>query len=94
MFGLAALLLAGSAPNDVEIRGMRHPALSPDGLRLAFAWRGDLWICPAEGGKAERVTSDPGDERKPCWSPDGLRLAYAGDANGTCCTSRPASPAA
>jgi tricorn protease len=80
---LAALLLAGSVPNDVEIRGMRHPALSPDGLRLAFAWRGDLWICPSEGGKAERVTSDPADEAKPCWSPDGRRLAYAGDAEGT-----------
>ncbi|HEX7898759.1 MAG TPA: S41 family peptidase [Planctomycetota bacterium] len=83
MFWLAVSLLAGGAPNDVEIRGMRHPALSPDGRRLAFAWRGDLWICPAEGGPAERVTTDPGDERKPCWSPDGLRLAYAGDANGT-----------
>jgi hypothetical protein len=32
-----ALLQADPEP----VRGLRHPALSPDGSRLAFSWRGD-----------------------------------------------------
>jgi len=79
LFGLALL---GAAPGGAEIRGMRHPALSPDARRLAFDWHGDLWICPAEGGPAERVTDDPADEQKPCWSPDGKSLSYSSDKAG------------
>ncbi len=79
---LAAALLLGGGSVDVELRGLRHPALSPDGRRLAFSWGGDLWVCPAAGGTAERITSDPADERKPCWSPDGRSLAFSSDAAG------------
>ena len=77
-----ALMLLGASPSAVEIRGMRHPSLSPDARRIAFDWHGDLWICPAEGGAAERVTEDPADEQKPCWSPDGKSLAYSSDRAG------------
>ncbi|HVR82888.1 MAG TPA: PDZ domain-containing protein, partial [Planctomycetota bacterium] len=79
---VCALLLLGAAPPAFEIRGMRHPALSPDGRRIAFDWHGDLWICPVEGGPAERITEDPADEEKPCWSPDGKSLAYSSDRTG------------
>lgn len=79
---LVGLTLLGAAPAGVEIRGLRHPALSPDGTRIAFDWHGDLWICPVEGGVAEHVTTDPADEQKPCWSPDGQKLAYSSDKNG------------
>jgi hypothetical protein len=47
---------------------------------------------PADGGPAERVTSDPGEERFPQWSPDGKSLTYylrdAGDRNGAYVVSR------
>jgi Tol biopolymer transport system component/C-terminal processing protease CtpA/Prc len=79
---LLALCIIGAGPSSEEIRGMRHPALSPDGTRLAFDWHGDLWICPAEGGPAERITDDPAHEQKPCWSPDGKQLAFSSDKTG------------
>ncbi len=79
----AAALLLGGGSLDVELRGLRHPALSPDGRTLAFSWGGDLWVCPAEGGTAGRITTDPADERKPCWSPDGRSIAFSSDAAGT-----------
>jgi tricorn protease len=79
---LLGLALIGATPSSTEIRGMRHPALSPDARTIAFDWHGDLWICPAEGGVAERITDDKADEQKPCWSPDGKFLAYSSDKAG------------
>jgi Tol biopolymer transport system component/C-terminal processing protease CtpA/Prc len=79
---ICALTLVGAVPSGVEIRGMRHPSLSPDARRIAFDWHGDIWICPVEGGSAERVTEDPADEQKPCWSPDGKSLCYSSDRTG------------
>lgn len=79
---LVALCLLGAAPSAMEIRGMHHPALSPDGKRIAFDWHGDVWVCPADGGAAERITDDPADEQKPAWSPDGAFLAFSSDKAG------------
>lgn len=73
---MTALLLA-----LLQVEGLRQPALSPDGSRVAFSYLGDLWVAPAEGGVAERLTDTPDDEQKPCWSPDGRSLAYSSDAN-------------
>ena len=74
--------LVPGGPAEAEIRGMKHPALSPDGARIAFSWHGDLWTCPAAGGRAERLTDDPADEQKPAWSPDGRWIAYSSDRAG------------
>jgi Tol biopolymer transport system component len=79
---LLGLCLLGAAPSALEIRGLRHPALSPDGRRIAFDWHGDIWSCPTEGGQAERLTDDPADEQKPCWSPDGTKIAFSSDKAG------------
>ncbi len=80
---LLSLLLVGAAPSaSTAIRGMRHPALSPDGRKIAFDWHGDIWVCPSEGGSAERVTEDLADEQKPCWSPDGTKIAFSSDKAG------------
>ena len=67
----------------------RQPAWSPDGKRIAFttdrspnsdlAWRSDLHVVDAAGGKPVRVTA--GDERAfghPAWSPDGKLVAVVG----------------
>lgn len=58
-----------------EVRFARYPALSPDGQRLAFAWRGDLWIAPAAGGRAQRLTVHPAVDSRPVWI-DGERLLF------------------
>jgi tricorn protease len=58
----------------------RDPAWSPDGQSIAFAAEHggefDLWIAPAKGGAARRVTSMPGDERWPSWTRDN-RLVFS-----------------
>jgi Tol biopolymer transport system component len=64
------------------VRGVMHPALSPDGTRVAFAALGDLWVMPIDGAP-QRLTSDRALDTEPAWSPDGTAIAYASDRGGS-----------
>jgi dipeptidyl aminopeptidase/acylaminoacyl peptidase len=39
----------------------------------------DLWLIPAKGGPARRLTTNPGPDWRPRWSPDGRYIAYMAD---------------
>ena len=60
----------------LEARLPRHPAPSPDGSEIAFSWQGDIWLVPAQGGEARRLTAHPAADRFPVWSPDGSLIAF------------------
>ena len=52
-------------------------ALSPDGKKVAFVARGDVFAASAkDGGDATRVTSTDAIESQPAWAPDSRRLVY------------------
>jgi tricorn protease len=58
-------------------------ALSPDGKKVAFAARGDIFAASAkDGGDAVRVTATPGAESQVSWSPDSRKLVYASERDG------------
>ncbi len=80
----ALLLIAISRPaTAMEASLPRHPAPSPDGSQIAFSWQGDLWLVPASGGDARRITAHPAAESSPVWSRDGRMLAFASDRHGS-----------
>jgi tricorn protease len=58
------------------------PALSPDGKRIAFVWRGDVWLADTAGGEAKRVTDHVELDAYPLFSPDGNWLAFSSLRNG------------
>ncbi len=49
------------------------PAWSPDGARLAYVTRGDLWVADADGSHGALLVRRASD---PDWAPDGRRLAF------------------
>ena len=57
--------------------------LAPNGGRVVFAARGDLFTLPAEHGNTRNLTQTSGaDEDHPSWSPDGKTIAYTTDGSG------------
>ncbi|MSQ14867.1 MAG: S9 family peptidase [Dehalococcoidia bacterium] len=44
--------------------------------------RNDIWIVPAQGGPARKLTQSRGPSDMARWSPDGQWVAYAGHAQG------------
>ena len=58
------------------------PALSPDGKRLAFVYRGDIWMAASSGGKATPLTQHIETDGFPVFSPDGAWVAFASKRNG------------
>ena len=60
--------------------GISEMALSPDGKKIAFIVRGEIFAASAtDGGDGARVTNTPAEESQVSWSPDSRRLVYVSD---------------
>lgn len=69
-------------PAQQTIQLPQNPDLSPDGSRLVFDWRGDLWIAPVAGGNVRQLTISPESDSTPRFSPDGKRIAFVSSREG------------
>src|SRR5262249_45376338 len=80
---LPVLMFAFFHPTAAHANGpllLQKPTLSK--TQIAFAYAGDLWIVPREGGDAHLLTSGTGTKSDPVFSPDGSMIAFSGDYDG------------
>ncbi len=75
-------LRGAPAVSDVErvslSSGAGQLALSPDGKKVAFVARGDVWVTGTkEGGDAVRVSANAGPDAQPIWLSDSRRIVYS-----------------
>ncbi|HYV23917.1 MAG TPA: LpqB family beta-propeller domain-containing protein, partial [Pyrinomonadaceae bacterium] len=75
---------AGPAIDHLRLtEGISEIALSPDGKKVAFIVRGEIFaVSSTEGGDAARVTFTPAQESQMAWAPDSRRLVYVSDRDG------------
>lgn len=60
----------------------RRPAWSPDGRTLCYQDFRDLWVVPAQGGRARRLTNEHATDAEPVWSPSGRHIYFSSRRDG------------
>lgn len=60
---------------------MRYNVISPQGDKIAFGYKGDIYVVDAAGGLARQLTTSDAYDSNPIWSNDGKYLAFASDRN-------------
>jgi dipeptidyl aminopeptidase/acylaminoacyl peptidase len=98
---LAALLAASpaaaprpySVEDQVRLRRLSHPAVSPDGSRIVFELRATdmeanrgrthLWLVQLDGGGLRQLTHHAQNDTQPVWAPDGRSLFFLSARGGT-----------
>ena len=61
---------------------LRYSAISPDGAKIVFTYKGDLFIVSSAGGTAQPLTFHEAHDFMPVWSRDGSKIAFASDRFG------------
>lgn len=68
--------------NPVYQYNDEDPSWSPDGARIAYSTKTDVWTMDATDGSAKvNLTAGDGGGSQPTWSPDGESIAYVRDGN-------------
>jgi tricorn protease len=78
LIGWFSLIACGLSAHAAPF--MRYPTASKSGI--AFVAYDDLWITSLQGGKAHRLTHDPGAITTPLFSPDGHWIAFTSRRGG------------
>jgi tricorn protease len=79
---IALIVAAMAVPQaaNAQTKLLRYPDIH--GERVVFSYAGDLWLAPASGGTATRLTSHPGREFFAKFSHDGRWIAFTGQYDG------------
>ena len=72
LFATAMMLSAEDSP-----LWLRKNDISPDGSKIAFTYKGNIYVVSADGGKASQITTNPSYDSDPIWTPDGNSIVFS-----------------
>ena len=55
---IAVIFAAGTAEGQETPGWLRKNSISPDGSRIAFSYKGDIFVVPVSGGRALQLTTN------------------------------------
>ena len=87
VFVCALATLHSQSVTPSGVAGLREPAWSPDGKRLAVVFLDRIWTIapdgrdgkPLDAARRDARSEAPAVQRDPAWAPDGRRVAFAMD---------------
>ncbi|MGM9766560.1 MAG: S41 family peptidase [Candidatus Cryptobacteroides sp.] len=74
---LVAAMTAGTAIGQETPKWIRKNSISPDGTKIAFSYKGDIFVVPATGGTARQITTNAAYDSEPLWTADGKNVVFS-----------------
>jgi tricorn protease len=61
---------------------LRYASISPDGSKIAFTYKGDIYLVNTSGGDAQALTFHKAHDFMPVWSNDSKKISFASNRHG------------
>ena len=55
---------------------IRKNSISPDGSKIAFSYKGDIFVVPSTGGRALQITTNNAYDSEPMWTSDSKNIVF------------------
>ena len=76
------LSMFGATSQDSPL-WIRKNSISPDGTKIAFTYKGDIYCVSSQGGRATQLTTDQAYDTDPLWTPDGENIVFSSYREGS-----------
>lgn len=82
-FIFVAFLYIGVAFSQENPRWIRHSSISHSGGKIAFSYKGDIYVADSKGGEAHQITSNPAFDSNPLWTKDDKQIVFTSTREGS-----------